>query len=66
MSCERSRVFQEAYYLVDNIITSILSEVEAGGQEQSARANDAVPIWECVEGDIEERGDPWVPRSHLY
>jgi len=31
----------------------MLSEVEAGGQEQSARANDAVPIWECVEGDIE-------------
>jgi hypothetical protein len=44
----------------------MLSQVEATGQEQSARAADPVPIWECVKGDIEERGDRWVRRSHLY
>jgi hypothetical protein len=44
----------------------MLSEVEAGGQEQNGGADDPVPIWECVKVDIEERGDPWVPRSHLY
>jgi len=31
----------------------MLSEVEAVGQEQSARADDPVPVWECVKGDIE-------------
>ena len=44
----------------------MLSEVEAGGQEQNGGAADPVPIWECVTGDIEERGDPWVRRPHLY
>jgi hypothetical protein len=31
----------------------MLSGMEAEGQEQSARADEAVPIWECVKGDIE-------------
>ena len=44
----------------------MLSGVEAEGQEQGARAGDAVPIWKCVKGEIEERGDRWVRRSHLY
>ena len=44
----------------------MLSGMGAGGQEQNGRAADPVSSWECVEGDIEERGDPWVPRSHLY
>ena len=66
MNCERSRVFQEADYLVDNLYATMLSGIEAEGQEQSGRAADAVPIWECVDGDIKERGDPWARRSHLY
>jgi hypothetical protein len=60
------KLFKKADYLIDNLCTSMLSEVEATGQEQSARAADPVPIWECVKGDIEERGDRWVRRSHLY
>ena len=34
-------------YLVDNLCASMLSEVKAGGQEQSGGAADAVPIWDC-------------------
>jgi hypothetical protein len=33
----------------------------AGGQEQNGRAADPVSGWECVKGDIEERGDPSFP-----
>ena len=66
MNCERSRVFQEPDYLLDKLYAYMLSGVEAEGQGQSARTDDAVPIGECVKGDIEERGDRWVRRSHLY
>ena len=39
----------------------MLSGMGAGGQEQNGRAADPVSSWECVEGDIEERGDPSFP-----
>ena len=61
MNCERSRVFQEPDYLLDKFYASMLSGMEAEGQGQSARTDDAVPLWECVKGDIEERGDPSFP-----
>jgi hypothetical protein len=46
-------LFRNYYYLVDNLCASMLSELEAGGQEQNGGAADPVPIWECVKGDIE-------------
>ena len=53
MNCERSRAFQKPDYLLDKFYASTLSDIEAEGQGQSARTHDALPIWECVEGDIE-------------
>jgi hypothetical protein len=52
VNCERSRVFQELDYLLDKFYASMLSGMEAEGQGQSARTDDAVPIWECVKATL--------------